>query len=165
MKKCVFSGTFDPPTTGHKSVIEKCLKIFDKVVVAVMVNPQKEPFLSADDRVKLLKKLFAGNAAVEVCAFEGAAVDLLEREQTPFYVRGVRDCVDFGYENRNRFANEKLKSDMITVYIPAERDEVHVSSSLVKNSVIFEKDFKDYIPAEIRADLEEILRKKGKNYV
>ncbi len=165
MKKCVYSGTFDPPTTGHKSVIENCLKIFDKVVVAVMINPQKEPFLSVEDRIRLLNKLFNGNAAVEVCAFDGAAVDLLEREQTPFYVRGVRDAIDLDYENRNRFANEKLKSDLVTLYIPAEKSELHVSSSLVKNSVRFKKDFKEYIPAEILADFEEILRKKGLNYV
>ena len=165
MKKCVYSGTFDPPTAGHKSVIEKCLKIFDKVVVAVMVNPQKEPFLTAAERVTLLKKLFCGNEGVEVCAFSGAAVDLLEREQTPFYVRGVRDAIDLDYENRDRYASEKLKSDLITVYIPAEQDETHISSSLVKNSVKFKKDFKNYVPAEIAADFEEILRNKGLNYV
>ena len=115
MKKCVYAGTFDPPTSGHRSVIEKCLKIFDKVVVAVMVNPKKEPFLTAEERVKLLKKLFKDNENVEVCAFSGAAM--------------------------------------------------HISSSLVKNSVKFNKDFKTYIPAEILADFEEILRKKGLNYV
>lgn len=165
MKKCVYAGTFDPPTSGHKSVIEKCLKIFDRVVVAVMVNPKKEPFLTAEERVELLKKLFIDNENVEVCAFSGAAVDILERENTPFYVRGVRDGIDLDYENRDRYANEKLKKDLITVYIPAERNEVHVSSSLVKNSVKFNKDFKIYIPAEILADFEEILRKKGLNYV
>lgn len=68
MKKCVYAGTFDPLTSGHKSVIEKCLKIFDKVVLAVMVNPQKEPFLTVDERVELLKKLFSDNENVKICA-------------------------------------------------------------------------------------------------
>lgn len=118
-----------------------------------------------DERVELLKKLFSDNENVKICAFEGAAVDLLERENTPFYVRGVRDGMDLDYENRDRYANEKLKSDLITVYIPAEKSELHVSSSLVKNSVKFKKDFTEYIPVEILADFEEMLRKKGFNYV
>ncbi len=80
-------------------------------------------------------------------------------------MRGVRDGMDLDYENRDRYANEKLKSDLITVYIPAEKSELHVSSSLVKNSVKFKKDFTEYIPVEILADFEEMLRKKGFNYV
>lgn len=161
MKKCVFSGTFDPPTVGHEKIVQSCLKIFDSVVVAVMVNPEKTPLLTEDERVLLLKKLFDGNKNVKVCTFNGAAVDLLKRENTPFYVRGVRDIIDFEYENRNFYANKKLNGDIITVYIPAEQEVLHVSSSLVKNSVKFKKDYQDYIPAAIRADLEEILQKKG----
>jgi len=79
MKKCVFAGTFDPPTKGHVQIVEKCLKIFDETVVAVMVNPEKTPFLSVDERENLLKKLFAGEPRVKVRTFYGAAVDLLKQ--------------------------------------------------------------------------------------
>lgn len=163
MKKCVFSGTFDPPTTGHVSVIENCLKIFDEVVVAVMINPQKTPLLSTADRVRLLEKLFSEEKRVKVCAFEGAAVDLLEREHTPFYVRGIRNTVDFEFENANAFANKKLKSDIVTIYIPAEQQNVHISSSLVKSSLQFNKRYSDYIPAPILKDFEELVKNIGKN--
>lgn len=163
MKKCVFSGTFDPPTTGHVSVIESCLKIFDEVVVAVMINPQKTPLLSTEERVRLLEKLFADDKRVKVCAFDGAAVDLLEREKTPFYVRGIRNTVDFEFENANAFANRKLKSDIVTIYIPAEQQNVHVSSSLVRSSVQFDKRYSDYIPAPILKDFEKLVENRGKN--
>ncbi len=160
MKKCVFSGTFDPPTTGHESIIENCLKIFDEVVVAVMVNPDKKPFITEADRLKLLQKLYADEPRVRVITFHGAAADLLEKEQTPFYVRGVRDGIDLDYENRNFFATKKLKSDCVTLYIPAEQEKLHVSSTLVRNSAAFEKEYLQYIPAPIQKDLLSILRSR-----
>ncbi len=160
MKKCVFSGTFDPPTTGHKKVIETCLALFDEVVVAVMINTGKTPLLSEEQRKFLLEKLFKNEKRVRVEIFEGAAVDILEKENTPFYVRGVRNTIDFEYENANFFANKKLKKDIITLYVPAEQDSLQISSTLVKNSVKFKKAYADYVPAEILKDLEQMLRVK-----
>ena len=158
-KKCVFAGTFDPPTIGHKKIVDDCLEIFDEVVVAVMVNAQKSPLLTEEERASLLEKLFE-NKRVKVRIFEGAAVDILEEENTPFYVRGVRNTVDFEYENADYFASKKLKKDMIVIYIPAEQENLHISSTLVKNSIKFNKDFADYIPEEIRDDLLKILKTK-----
>lgn len=161
MKTCVFAGTFDPPTTGHKDVIEKALKIFDGVTVAVMINPEKRCLFTEDERLELLKDMFSGEPRVKVRSFSGAAVDLLKEENTPFYVRGVRDIIDFEYENRNRFASEKLMPELITVYIPAEKDELHVSSSLVRNSVKFNKEYLSYIPEEIREKVIKLSEAKN----
>ncbi len=160
MKKCVFAGSFDPPTTGHKKIIDDCLKIFDKVTVAVMVNPQKACLLEESERARLLKKLYEGDSRVKVITFDGAAVDLLESENTVFYVRGIRDCADLEYENRDRFASQKLKNDMVTVYLPSDKQNVEVSSSLVKNFIKFKKDFSDYIPKEILGDFVSLLESK-----
>ena len=160
MKKCVFAGTFDPPTTGHKGVVENCLKIFDEVVVALLINPDKNTLFTVDERVRLLEKLFSSEKRVRVVAFDGAAVDLLEKENTPFYVRGVRNTIDFEYENANYFANKELKSDIVTLYIPAGRDILHISSSLVRNSYKFKKEFLQYIPTEIQKDLLKLLEDK-----
>ena len=165
MKKCVYSGTFDPPTTGHEHIIKTCLKIFDEVVVAVMVNPQKKPLFTEEERITFLKKMFEGESRIKIRAFGGAAVDLLEAENTPFYVRGVRDCIDLDYEDRDRYASEKLRNDIITIYIPADRRSAHVSSSLVRNSAILDKDFSEYIPSPIRAEVERLLQKKESNNV
>ncbi|MDE7086795.1 MAG: pantetheine-phosphate adenylyltransferase [Clostridia bacterium] len=160
MKTCVFAGTFDPPTTGHKGVIEAALKIFDGVTVAVMINTDKQCLFSEEERIALLKKLFKDEKRVKVRSFGGAAVDLLKEENTPFYVRGVRDGIDFDYENRNHFASKKLMPEMVSIYIPAEQDELQVSSTLVRNSVKFKKDFKDYIPSEIIGDVIKMLEDK-----
>ena len=160
MKKCVFAGTFDPPTTGHKGIVESCLKIFDEVVVAILINPEKSTLFTVEEREKLLKKLFESEKRVRVITFDGAAVDLLERENTPFYVRGVRNTVDFEYENANFFANKKLKRDIVTIYLPAEQESLHISSSLVRNSFRFKKDFSQYIPKEIYEDIQKLLKDK-----
>ena len=161
MKKCVFAGTFDPPTCGHKKVVENCLKLFDEVVVAILINPEKQTLFTDDERERLLKKLFSNEKKVRVVSFDGAVVDLLDRENTPFYVRGVRNTIDFEYENTNFFANKKLKEDIVTIYLPAGQDNLHISSSLVRNSFKFNKDCKDYIPEEIYKDIETLLRNKN----
>ncbi len=74
MKKCVFAGTFDPPTTGHKKTVDDCLKIFDEVVVAVMVNRSKTPLFTEKERAALLKKLYADEPRVKVTVFDGAEI-------------------------------------------------------------------------------------------
>lgn len=160
MKTCVFAGSFDPPTTGHLDVVEKALKIFDGVTVALMINPAKNCLFTVEERLEMLRLLFGGDGRVKVVSFSGAAVDLLERENTPFYVRGVRDAIDFEYENRDAFASKKLKEDMVTIYFPAEQEELHVSSSLVRNSIKFKKDYESYIPEKISGLLKKILEKK-----
>ncbi len=161
MKKCVFAGTFDPPTSGHSAVVDTCLKIFDEVVVAVMVNTKKSPLLSEEQRKILLEKLFCGNPAVKVVIFEGAAVDLLKQENTVFYVRGVRSGIDFEYETADYYASKKLMPGLVELYIPAEQDKIQVSSTLVKNSIKFKKQLFDYVPEEIESDFLAMLEEKN----
>lgn len=157
MKKCVFAGTFDPFTVGHNSTVEKCLALFDEVVVAVAENKNKACTFSAAERAEMIKAVFQGNARVKVVVWEGAVVDLLQAENTPFYVRGVRNTVDFEYENADFFASKKLYKDMITVYIPAEQEHLHVSSTLVKNSILFHKPYGEYLPEAVY----EYIQKRG----
>ena len=161
MKKCVFAGTFDPPTTGHKNVTDTCLEIFDEVVVGVGINTAKTPMFSADERKALLEKLYGGEKRVRVVLFVGAAVDLLESENTRFYVRGLRNTVDFEYETADHFASKKLKKDLVTLYVPAEQESLHISSSLVRNSRKFKKDFLSYVPEKILSDVIRLMEEKN----
>lgn len=160
MKKCVFAGTFDPPTSGHKAVTDACLKIFDEVVVAIVENTSKHPMLTAEQRFTLLKKLYKDESAVKVTVFSGAAVDLLKRENTVFYVRGVRNATDYEYETMDYLASKKLMPELVEIYIPADQDKIQVSSTLVKNSVKFKKQLFDYVPEEIRSDFLAMTEEK-----
>ena len=156
-KKCVFSGTFDPPTLGHKAVIESALTIFDEVVVAIMLNPQKTPYFTNEERLEMLK-LTCPSDRVRVEFFDGTVAELLEKENTNVYVRGIRNTIDFEYENANYFATKKLKSDVVPVYLPCPQELLHVSSSIVKNSLRFGTPISEYVTKEVE---DFILRKKN----
>lgn len=149
MKKCVFAGTFDPFTLGHADTVEKCLKIFDEVIVAVAENRSKTPMFTVKEREEMILAVYRNEPRVKTVIWNGVIVDLLKRERTPFYVRGIRNTVDFEYETSDFYASRKLDGEMITVYLPAEQDKLHISSTLVKNSIAFGKPYRDYVPEEV----------------
>lgn len=165
MKKCIFSGTFDPPTLGHQDIIDQAAQIFDKVVVAIMVNPAKTPFFSLEERKEMFSILYGNNPKIEVMEWQGAAVDLLKKENTPFYVRGIRNTVDLEYENANFYANRKLGGDIITVYFPAKQEHIHISSTLAKNCIHFEKPLTECVSVPVAAYIERLLKTKGDTHV
>ena len=158
IKKCVFAGTFDPPTLGHKAVIEDCLKIFDEVVVAVLTNPQKQPKFTLEQRQEMLR-LTVDNNRMRIRAFAGTATSLLEEEQTPFYVRGIRNGVDLDYENANFYASKKLDKNFTAIYIPCPQELLHVSSSMVKNSLQFQTPIDEYVTKEVKTYIDNLTHK------
>ena len=158
MKKCVFAGTFDPFTVGHEDTVTKCLALFDEAVVAVAENKNKSCLFPLRDRAEMISSVYRCEPRVRVVTWGGAIVDLLKRENTPFYVRGIRNFRDFDYETADFYASRKLDPGMITIYLPAEQEHLHISSTLVKNSIAFEKPFKDYLP---KAVFEYITEKKN----
>ena len=150
MKKCVYTGTFDPPTLGHKGVVDDCLKIFDEVVVAVLCNPAKQTYFTLDQRLEMLRLTFGEEARIRIISFGGTAAELLQKEGTDVYVRGVRNTVDFEYENADFFASCKLNPDLTAVYLPCRQSLLHVSSSIVRNSLRFGTPIDDYVTKEVK---------------
>lgn len=149
VKKCVFAGTFDPFTVGHFDTVAKCLALFDEVLIAVAENRQKKCLFSADQREEMIRRVYKDEPRVRTLIWNGVIVDLLEREQTPFYVRGIRNTVDFDYENADFFASRKLSDKFMALYIPSEQEHLHISSTLVKNCIAFQKPYRDYVPAAV----------------
>ena len=154
-KKCVFAGTFDPPTLGHKSTVEDCLKLFDEVVIALLVNPQKKPYFTAEQRIEMWKRMFPEDKRIRIITFEGTVTELLKKENTPFYVRGIRNGVDLDFENANYYASKKLDEDFVAVYLPCRQELLHVSSSMVRNSLLFSTPIDSYVTKEV----EEYIKK------
>ncbi len=157
-KKCVFAGTFDPFTIGHDDTVKKCLRLFDEVIVAIAQNTRKQYLFSAEKRKQMIEAVYSGEPRVRVIVWDGVIVDLLKREKTPFYVRGLRNTVDFEYENADFYASRDLDKEMVTLYLPSEREHLHVSSTLVKNCVRFGKPYKEYVPAAV---YEYMQNKRG----
>ncbi len=155
-RKCIFAGTFDPPTLGHKNVVESCLKLFDEVVVAIMVNPTKAPCFTVEERKEMLALEFGKEPRVRVVEFSGTVAELLKRENTTVYVRGIRNGVDLDYENANFYASKKLDEEITAVYLPCPQHLLHVSSSMVRSSLRFGTPISEYVSPAV----EEYIRKK-----
>ena len=134
MKRCVFAGDrFDPFTIGHDDTVKKCLTLFDEVVIAIAENRRKHCMFSLEERLAMVRETYKEEPRVRVLAWDGVIVDLLKKENTRFYVRGLRNTVDFEYENADFYASRDLDKEMITLYLPCEKEHLHISSTLVKN--------------------------------
>lgn len=158
-RKCVFAGTFDPPTLGHEAIIRDCLQMFDEVVVAIMVNPKKQPAFLVEERKQMLELITKNDPRVRIVSFTGTVAELLKAENTKFYVRGIRNGTDLDFENVNFYATKKLDKDIIAIYLPCPQELLHVSSSMVRNSLKFQTPIEEYVSKEVREYIEE--RKRG----
>ena len=153
-RKCIFAGSFDPVTIGHEYLISATLKMFDEVVVAILINPAKNPAFTLQQRKEMLRLALGDNPRIRIVEWGGTVAELLEKEKTPFYVRGIRNTVDFEYENANFFASKRLNADMLPIYLPCPQDLLHVSSSMVRSSLQFKTPISDYVSEKV----EEYIR-------
>ncbi len=154
-RKCVFAGTFDPPTLGHKALIEECLVLFDEVVVALLINPSKQPCFTIEQRKEMLALDFANEPRVKIIEFEGTVAELLAQENTKIYVRGIRNGVDLDFENANFYASKKLDKTITAVYLPCPQELLHVSSSMVRNSLKFGTPIDEYVSKKVKEYIEK----------
>ena len=159
-RKCVFAGTFDPPTLGHKALIADCLKLFDEVVVAIMVNPAKTPYFTVEERREMLALDIAEPERVRIVAHTGTVAELLEKEHTKFYVRGIRNGTDLDFENANFYASKKLDPSIVAVYLPCAQEALHISSSMVRNSLQFSTPVDEYVSPQVKAYMQKVAQKK-----
>ena len=160
MRTCIFAGTFDPPTKGHLEMIKRCQKMFDKVVVAVGLNPNKTPLFSVDERLRLVRKLFENDENVEVVSHGGLLVDLMKNYDTLFYVRGLRNEDDYKYETTMAYYNEDMYPEMITVFLPTPKEYSYVSSAAMRELIKLGADFSQYIPEAIKEGTKKIIAEK-----
>ena len=121
------------------------------------------PLFSEEERLCMLKKVFAAYPNVRVLSYDGLTVDLLRREGVRFYVRGIRNGTDYDYEAQLNYINVDMYREMITVFLPTRQEFLHISSGLVKDALRFNKDVDRYIPEEIRGDLKKYLQEKKRD--
>ncbi len=153
-KKCIFAGTFDPPTLGHNHIIKESLKLFDEVVVAILINLAKTPCFSVEERIEMLALDFGNEPRVKVVTFDGTVAELLKKENTSVYVRGIRNSIDLDYENANFYASKKLDENLTAVYLPCPQNLLHVSSSMVRNSLQFGTPIDEYVSGAVKKYIE-----------
>jgi pantetheine-phosphate adenylyltransferase len=153
----IYPGSFDPLTNGHVDIITRGARLFDRIVVAVLVNEQKTPLFSADERVAMIGEVFRGEPRVEVESFAGLLVDYAVGRQANVIVRGLRAVSDFEYEFQMALMNRRLR-DVETVFMmPAERYS-YTSSRLVKEVCLLGGDIRGLVPDLVEARLVERRR-------
>jgi pantetheine-phosphate adenylyltransferase len=163
MTIAVYPGSFDPITNGHLDVIARAAAVFDRVVVAVLANPRKQPFLGADERVAVIRESLAASTStiaaerVIVESFDGLTVDLCGRLDAGFIVRGLRAISDFETEMLLAHNNRRIAPDVDTVFFMTSIEHSYVASSLVKEIATFGGDVSAMIPPAADAALRRAL--------
>lgn len=152
----VCPGSFDPLTNGHVDLIMRAARLFDRVVVAILVNDQKTPLLAADDRVALTREVFAAEARVQVETFEGLLVDHAARVGASAVVRGLRSAADFDYEWPMTVMNRRLQPRLETVFLVPAPEVSAISSRLVKEIWRLGGDIQGLVPAPVEARLRAL---------
>lgn len=146
-KIAVFPGSFDPFTIGHEEIVRRGLKLFDKIIIAVGVNPVKKEFLNTDCRIKLIQKAFHDTDRVEVEPYFGLICGFLhERVNSLFIIRGLRTAADFEYERAVGQANRAMDDRIETVFILTSTVHTFVSSTIVRNIYMNGGDVTKFLP-------------------
>lgn len=154
MKIGVYAGSFDPITKGHQDIIERALKIVDKLVVVVMNNPKKTYWFNLDERKKLIDKVFGDNKNIEIEEYAGLLVEFMEKNNANIIIKGVRDMKDFSEEMVYSFANKELSEGKVdTILIPSSKDYTYVSSTFVKEVAFYNQDLNRYVDNRIAEDI------------
>jgi pantetheine-phosphate adenylyltransferase len=147
-------GMFDPVTNGHLDIVNRAAALFDRVVVAVVENPTKEPLFGTEERVAMLEEAVAGLRGVEVSSFGGLLVDYARERGVDVIVKGLRAVSDFDYELQMAQMNRHL-SQIETYFVPTSPKWSYLSSSLVKQVAKFDGDVSGMVPEHVARNLKE----------
>jgi len=154
----IYPGTFDPITNGHTDLIERASRLFDQVIVAVAVNPGKQPMFSLDERVYLATRVLDHLPNVEVSGFDSLLVDYVRERGARVILRGLRAVSDFEYEFQLAGMNRRLAPDVETIFLTPAEQYAYISSSLVKEIAIHGGDVSEFVPTHVMAALNDRIR-------
>jgi pantetheine-phosphate adenylyltransferase len=152
----IYPGSFDPLTNGHVDIIQRGSRLFDRIVIAVLLNIEKSPLFTVPERVEIAREAFRGWPNVEVDTFDGLLVDYARRKQASVIVRGLRAISDFEFEMQMALMNRRLNGDVETVFMMPAEPYTYVSSRLVKEVVALGGSVSGLVPELV----EERLRQK-----
>jgi pantetheine-phosphate adenylyltransferase len=158
----VYPGTFDPLTNGHVDIIRRGARLFDRIVVAILVNAEKSPLFTEDERVDMIRAVFKAQPNVEVDTFDGLLVDYVERRHANVIVRGLRAVSDFEYEFQMALMNRRLNDRIETVFMMPAEQYSYISSRLIKEVFSLGGRVEGLVPELVETRLrQKVTTRKG----
>ncbi|MCM8778595.1 MAG: pantetheine-phosphate adenylyltransferase [Candidatus Omnitrophica bacterium] len=157
----IYPGTFDPITYGHLDIIKRATILFDKLIIVVVKNPQKETLFSWEERLALVKKAVKGMKGVEVDSFSGLVVDYVKRKKANIIIRGLRMISDFEYEFQMALTNRRLSPSIETIFMMPSEAYSYLSSKLIKEAGSLGAKLSSFIPPFVEKALRRKFAGKG----
>jgi pantetheine-phosphate adenylyltransferase len=151
----IYPGSFDPLTNGHVDIIRRGAHLFDRIIIAVLINLEKAPLFTVPERVEIAREIFAGNANVEVDTFDGLLVDYARKRGARVIVKGLRAVSDFEFELQMALMNRRLNPEVETVFMMPTQPYTYVSSRLVKEVVALGGSVHGLVPESVEKRLRE----------
>jgi pantetheine-phosphate adenylyltransferase len=161
----VYPGSFDPLTNGHVDIIERGTHLFEKIIVAILVNAEKSPLFTTQERLEIVRETFRGTPNVEVDTFDGLLVDYVERRKANVIVRGLRALSDFEAEFQMALMNRRLSPSVETVFMMPAEQYTYISSRLIKEVFSLGGRVSGLVPAIVETRLQEKQLKKVGHHV
>ncbi len=149
MKRAIFPGSFDPITNGHVDIIERSLPLFDEIIIAIGINAKKKYMFSLEERKKFIEQTFQMQDIIKVMTYEGLTVSFCKKVEADFIIRGLRNPADFEFEKTITQVNRRL-SDIETVFLLTSPENAFISSSIVREVIHFEGDYRSMVPEAVR---------------
>ncbi len=154
-KTAIYPGTFDPITNGHLSIVKRGLKVFDKVIIAILHNPQKAPLFSIKERIRMIETVMKKMSNVEIDTFDGLLVDYVVQKKSNVILRGLRAMSDFEYEFQMALINRKLNRDVQSVFLMTDYKWFYTSSTIIKEAASLGGDVSGLVPRIVDQKLKE----------
>lgn len=151
----IYPGTFDPITNGHLSIVKRGLNIFDKVIIAILINPQKHTLFSMEERIEMIREALGKQANVEVESFDGMLVDYAVKKKSNVILRGLRALSDFEYEFQMALMNRKMNRDVQSIFLMTDYKWFYISSTIIKEAASLGGDISGLVPPNVCIKLKE----------
>ena len=150
IKIAVFPGSFDPITVGHESIISRALPMFDKIIIGVGINTEKQAYFPIEKRIELIKTVFSNEQKIEVVKYNGLTVDFCKEIGANYIVRGLRTSADFEFERSIAQVNKSIDPDIDTVFMLTMPEHTMINSSIVRDILRNNGDVSQFVPDKIK---------------
>ena len=157
-KRAVYPGTFDPVTLGHIDIIERASKLVDELIVGVLVNKNKVPLFTSEERVEMIKDSISHIPNVKVMAFDGLLVDFAKQNRANFVIRGLRAVTDFEYEFQMSQANRIIDPEVDTIFLTTSTKYSYISSSTVRELASFGGDISKFVTKKVEKKVKDRIK-------